>query len=137
MFELIDHVGIAVPDLEEAVAQYESRFAMKAVHRETMESQGVAIAMMEVGVTHVELMEATGEDTPVGRFIAKRGPGIHHVAYRVDDIAKALEHVKAAGVRAIDEVPRPGAAGTTVAFLHPATLGGVLTELVQAAPGGH
>ena len=129
MFDKIDHIGIAVTDLEEAIELYEKTFGMPVTHRETLEEQGVTIAMLRTGDSQIELMQATGDDTPVGRFIAKRGPGMHHVGYAVPDIDAALAELVAAGMRAIDEKPRRGVADSRVAFLHPATIGGVLTEL--------
>jgi methylmalonyl-CoA epimerase len=133
MFERIDHIGIAVTDLEEAIELYEKTFGMPVTHRETVAEQGVSIAMLQTAESHVELMQPTGEDTPVGRFIAKRGPGIHHIGYAVPDIEAALVDVKAAGLRLIDEKPRRGAADSRVAFLHPTATGGVLTELIESA----
>jgi methylmalonyl-CoA/ethylmalonyl-CoA epimerase len=106
---------------------------MPLVHRETLESQGVEAALLDVGDSHVELLAPLDADTPVGRFLARRGPGLHHVAYRVDDVAVALDELRAAGLRLIDEAPRPGIRGSRVAFLHPSAAGGVLTELVQPA----
>ena len=106
---------------------------MPLVHRETIAEQGVEAALLEAGHSHVELLAPLGDDTPVGRFLAKRGPGLHHVAYRVDDVAAALDELRAAGVRVIDEQPRTGIRGSRAAFLDPAASGGVLTELVQPA----
>ena len=133
MFDRIDHIGIAVEDLDGALALFEGTFGMPAVHRETVTEQGVEAALLDVGENHVELLRPLGPDTPVGKFLAKRGPGIHHVAYQVTDIESALEQVKAAGLRLIDETPRTGIRGSRVAFLHPAASGGVLTEIVQPA----
>lgn len=127
----VDHVGIAVEDLEAAVERYRAIFGLGPAHREVVRSQGVEEVLFRVGTSYVQLLGALGPDTPVGRFLAKRGPGFHHVAYRVDDVAAALERLRAEGVRLVDEVPRPGSRGTTIAFVHPQDLGGVLVELVQ------
>jgi methylmalonyl-CoA/ethylmalonyl-CoA epimerase len=131
VFGSIDHIGVAVADLDAAIATHRDRFGMPLVHRETLASQGVEAALLDVGDSHVELLAPLGEDTSVARFLARRGPGLHHVAYRVDDIAAALEELRAAGVRLIDEAPRTGIRGSRVAFVHPSASGGVLTELVQ------
>ena len=133
MFDRIDHVGIAVEDLDGALALFEGTFGMPAVHRETVPEQGVEAALLDVGENHVELLRPLGPDTPVGKFLAKRGPGIHHVAYQVADIESALQRCKDAGLRLIDETPRTGIRNSRVAFLHPASSGGVLTEIVQPA----
>ncbi|MDQ3741168.1 MAG: methylmalonyl-CoA epimerase [Actinomycetota bacterium] len=133
MFDRIDHIGIAVEDLDGALALFEQTFGMPVVHRETVEEQGVEAALLDVGENHVELLKPLGPDTPVGKFLAKRGPGIHHVAYQVTDIESALERCKDAGLRLIDETPRTGIRQSRVAFLHPAASGGVLTEIVQPA----
>jgi methylmalonyl-CoA/ethylmalonyl-CoA epimerase len=130
MFGRIDHVGVAVDDLEAAISLYE-KFGMPLVHRETVESQGVEAALLDVGDGHVELLRPLGDDTPVGRHLAKRGPGLHHVAYAVHDIVLTLGELKAAGIELIDEDARTGIRGSLVAFLHPKSTGGVLTELVQ------
>jgi methylmalonyl-CoA/ethylmalonyl-CoA epimerase len=137
VFTRIDHVGIAVADLEAAIAVHEATYGMPLVHRETVESQGVEAVLLDVGESHVELLRPLAEDTPVGRFLARRGPGLHHVAYGVDDIEAALRALKAEGVRLIDEEPRTGIRGTRVAFLHPAASASVLTELVQASATFH
>ena len=108
-------------------------YGMAVAHRETVASQGVEAVLLDVGESHVELLRPLGEDTPVGRFLAKRGPGLHHVAYQVDDIDATLATLRAAGVRLIDQEPRTGIRGSRVAFLHPSASGGVLTELVQPA----
>jgi methylmalonyl-CoA/ethylmalonyl-CoA epimerase len=134
VFGSIDHVGVAVVDLDAAIALHRDTYGMALVHRETVESQAVAAALLEVGDSHVELLAPLGDDTPVGRFVARRGPGLHHVAYRVDDVAAALADLRAAGLQAIDEAPRPGMRGSRVAFLHPSASGGVLIELVEPAP---
>jgi methylmalonyl-CoA/ethylmalonyl-CoA epimerase len=130
-FREIDHIGVAVADLDAAIAVHRDTYGMPLVHRETIDEQGVDAALLDVGDSHVELLAPLGDDTPVGRFLAKRGPGLHHVAYRVDDVAAALEQLREAGVRLIDETPRTGIRGSQVAFLHPSASGGVLTELVQ------
>jgi methylmalonyl-CoA/ethylmalonyl-CoA epimerase len=133
MFGRIDHVGVAVEDLDEAVALYSERLAMPVQHRETVEEQGVEAVLLGVGESHVELLRPLGPATAVGRFLERNGPGLHHVAYGTDDIDSALEEVRAAGLRLIDERPRTGIRNSRVAFLHPKSTGGVLTELVEAA----
>jgi len=129
----IDHIGVAVEDLDAALALYERDLAIELVHRETVESQGVEAVLLDVGENHVELLAPLGEDTPVGKFLAKKGPGLHHVAYQTADIDAELERLKEAGLRLIDEQPRTGIRGSRVAFLHPAATGGVLTEIVEPA----
>jgi methylmalonyl-CoA epimerase len=131
VFGLIDHVGVAVSDLDEAIGLYESTFEMPLVHRETVEEQGVEAALLDVGDGHVELLRPLGADTPVGRFIDRSGPGLHHVAYRVDDIDGVLRRLTDAGVELIDKEARVGIRGSRVAFLHPRSTGRVLTELVE------
>jgi methylmalonyl-CoA/ethylmalonyl-CoA epimerase len=133
MFTRIDHVGVAVEDLDASIALYEKTYAMKLVHRETVAEQGVEAVLLDVGENHVELLAPLGPDTPVGKFLAKKGPGIHHVAYQVPDIDAALSSLKDAGLRLIDQTPRIGIRGSRVAFLHPAASGGVLTEIVEPA----
>ena len=133
VFGRIDHIGVAVADLEAAVALHVDTYGMAVAHRETVAAQGVEAVLLDVGENHVELLRPLGDDTPVGRFLARRGPGLHHVAYQVADIEAALERLRAAGVRLIDEAPRTGIRGSRVAFLHPGASGGVLTELVQPA----
>jgi methylmalonyl-CoA/ethylmalonyl-CoA epimerase len=133
VFGSIDHIGVAVVDLDAAIAVHRDTYGMPLVHRETIAEQGVEAALLDVGESHVELLAPLSGDTPVGRFLAKRGPGLHHVAYRVDDIAAVLDDLRAAGLRLIDETPRAGIRGSQVAFLHPSASGGVLTELVQPA----
>ena len=137
VFARIDHVGIAVADLDAALALHEREYGMPLVHRETVASQGVEAVLLDVGESHVELLAPLGEDTPVGRFLAKRGPGLHHVAYGVEDIEAALARLRAQGIRLIDEAPRTGIRGSRVAFLHPAATGGVLTELVEPSATFH
>jgi methylmalonyl-CoA/ethylmalonyl-CoA epimerase len=133
VFQLIDHVGVAVSDLDRAKELYEGTFGMKLVHRETVESQGVDAALLDVGDGHVELLSPLGPETVVGRFIEKRGEGLHHVAYRVQDIDATLEKLRQAGVELIDSEARVGIRSSRVAFLHPRATGGVLTELVEPA----
>jgi methylmalonyl-CoA/ethylmalonyl-CoA epimerase len=133
----IDHVGIACLDLEEKIAFYESTFGLVVVSREVNEAQGVKEAMLHVadgpaGASYVQLLEPLGPETPVGKFIAKRGEGMHHIGYGVEDVSAVLAALEADGVRLIDERPRHGSMGASIAFVHPAAMGGVLTELVQA-----
>ena len=135
MLTLIDHVGIAVSDLGQAMEGYRRTFGMEPVHRERMDDQGVEEVLFAVGESFVQLIGALGPDTPVGRFLGKRGPGLHHVGYGVANVAEALEHLRAEGVTLIDQMPRPGSRGTTIAFVHPKDMGGVLVELVQAPEG--
>lgn len=137
MLTRIDHVGIACRDLDEKAAFYESVFGLSVVSREVIEEQGVEEAMLRVadapaGTSYVQLLRPLGPGTPVGRFLERRGEGIHHIGYGVADITAALASIGAAGVRLIDERPRHGSMGASIAFLHPADVGGVLTELVQA-----
>jgi methylmalonyl-CoA/ethylmalonyl-CoA epimerase len=137
----IDHVGIACRDLDRAIAFYESTFGLTVVSRERNEDQGVTEAMLRVadapaGTSYVQLLEPLSPGTPVGRFLARHGEGVHHVGYGVTDIAAALEAIGATGVRLIDSRPRHGSMGASIAFLHPKDVGGVLTELVQAAETG-
>jgi methylmalonyl-CoA/ethylmalonyl-CoA epimerase len=127
----IDHVGIAVDDLDAAVERCRRSFGVEPLHRERVEDQGVEEVLFPVGSSFIQLLGALGPETPVGTFLARRGPGLHHVAYRVSDVRAALDHLRAEGVRLIDEEARPGSRGTTVAFVHPKSVGGVLVELVQ------
>jgi len=127
----IDHVGVAVSDLDSAIALYEGTFGMPLVHRETVEEQGVEAVLLDVGDGHVELLAPLGPNTAVGKFISKRGEGLHHVAYAVDDISASLADLKAQGYELIDEVPRPGFGGHLIAFIQPASTMGALWELVQ------
>jgi len=127
----IDHVGIAVPDLEAAVGEYRRLLGVEPSHRERVEDQGVDEVLFAVGSSFVQLLGALGPDTPVGRSLATRGPGVHHVAYRVTDIQDALAHLRDEGARLIDESPRAGSRNTLIAFVHPRSMGGVLVELVQ------
>ena len=131
LFGRIDHIGVAVDDLDGALELYGERFDMREQHRETVESQGVEAVLLEIGEGHVELLRPLSEDTPVGKFIAKRGAGLHHVAYQTDDIDRTLGAVREAGLELIDQEPRIGIRGSRVAFLHPRSTGGVLTELVE------
>jgi methylmalonyl-CoA epimerase len=133
MFARIDHIGVAVEDLDASIALYETTFGMTLVHRETVTEQGVEAVLLDVGENHVELLSPLGDDTPVGKFLARKGPGLHHVAYQTDDIEAALSSLKEAGLRLIDETPRTGIRNSKVAFLHPAATNGVLTEIVQPA----
>jgi len=133
----IDHIGVAVEDLDAALALYERDLAIELVHRETVESQGVEAVLLDVGENHVELLAPLGPDTPVGKFLASKGPGLHHVAYQTPDIEAELDRLRAAGMRLIDEQPRTGIRNSRVAFVHPKSTGGVLTEIVQPAEGPH
>jgi len=135
VFGRIDHIGVAVDDLDEAVSLYSERLGMPVQHRETVEQQGVEAVLLGVGESHVELLRPLGPETAVGRFLESKGPGIHHVAFGTDDIESALEQAREAGLALIDERPRTGIRGSRVAFVHPKSTGGVLTELVQAAEG--
>jgi methylmalonyl-CoA/ethylmalonyl-CoA epimerase len=138
MLTTIDHVGIAVHDIDETLALYRDTLGMPLVHRESVAEQGVDAALLDVGDSHVELLQPLAPDTAVGKFLKRRGPGLHHVAYRVENIERTLEALSAAGLRLIDEQPRTGIRGSRVAFLHPASTGGVLTEIVQpASQEGH
>lgn len=136
MFTRIDHIGIAVEDLDAAIALYEQTVGMALVHREVVAEQGVEAVLLDVGENHVELLAPLGPDTPVGKFLAKRGPGLHHVAYQVTDIALTLTQLSAAGIQLIDQTPRTGIRQSQVAFVNPRSTGGVLTEIVQPA-GDH
>jgi methylmalonyl-CoA/ethylmalonyl-CoA epimerase len=133
MLGRIDHVGVAVSDLEAAVALYEGTLEMPVAHRETVESQGVQAVLLDVGDGHVELLRPLGPDTPVGKFIERSGEGLHHVAYAVEDIDAALGALKEKGVELIDSEPRAGIRGSRVAFVHPKATGRVLTEIVEPA----
>jgi len=133
MLSTIDHLGVAVEDLDAAIALYRDTLGMPLVHRETVTEQGVDAALLDVGDGHMELLAPLGPDTPVGKFLARNGPGLHHVAYRVADVEQTLGALAAAGLRLIDERPRGGIRGSRVAFVHPASTGGVLTEIVQPA----
>ena len=127
----IDHVAIAVPDLDEAIGYYEETFGATVDHREVVESDGVEEALLKVADSYIQLLTPIREDSPVAKYLEKKGPGLHHVGYRVADCAAALQSVKDHGGQVIDEVPRPGSRGTTVAFIHPKGAFGTLIELVQ------
>jgi len=129
----VHHVGLAVEDLDGALVTYERLFGAQLEHRSRVEEQGVEAASIRVGESRLELLGALGEDTPVGRFLAKRGPGMHHVAYEVGDIAAALTHLSDAGAELIDDTPRRGMFGLEVAFVHPDSVHGVLSEVVCAS----
>lgn len=131
MLDDIDHVGIAVQDLEAAVEHYRRAFGIEPAHRETVTDQGVEEVLFRVGTSYIQLLGALGPDTPVGKFLAKRGEGIHHVGYRVGDVAEILARLNDLDVPLVDQAPRPGSRGTMVAFVHPRGFGGVLVELVQ------
>jgi len=131
MFDRIDHIGVATDDLDASLELYGSTFEMEIAHRETVEEQGVEAVLLDVGEGHVELLLPLGEDTPVGRYLARKGPGLHHVAYAVGDIDAELSRLRDAGVELIDAEPRTGILDSRVAFLHPSASGGVLTEMVQ------
>ena len=133
MFGQIDHVGVAVEDIELALGLYRDSLGMREEHRELLESQGVEAALVGVGDGHVELLQPVSAESSIGRFLARRGPGLHHVAYRTDDIESAIGAVRAAGLELLDEQPRAGVQGSRVAFVHPRATGGVLTELVEPA----
>jgi methylmalonyl-CoA/ethylmalonyl-CoA epimerase len=137
MLSTIDHIGVAVEDLDAAIALYRDALGMPLVHRETVTDQGVEAVLLDVGDSHVELLSPLGPDTAVGKFLARRGAGLHHVAYRVESIDDTLAALRAAGLRLIDAEPRVGIRGSQVAFVHPASTGGVLTEIVQPAEGAH
>jgi methylmalonyl-CoA epimerase len=127
----VDHIGIAVDDLDAAVEDHRRLLGIEPAHRERVEDQGVDEVLFSVGSAYIQLLGALRPDTPVGRSLARRGPGIHHVAYRVEDIEAALEHLRDEGARLVDDVPRPGSRNTLIAFVHPASMGGALVELVQ------
>jgi methylmalonyl-CoA/ethylmalonyl-CoA epimerase len=143
LFTRIDHVGVAVRDLEEAIGWYETTYGLTVTSRETNETQGVHEAMLvvkapdpgELGGSYVQLLEPLSDDTPVGKFLVRNGPGVHHIGYGVVDVTSALARIADTGVRLVDERPRHGSMGASIAFLHPKDTGGVLTELVQAMPG--
>jgi methylmalonyl-CoA/ethylmalonyl-CoA epimerase len=139
VFSRIDHIGVAVEQIEPALELYRDSFELRLAHREVVEEQGVEAVLLDVGEGHVELLAPLGPETPVGRFLAKQGPGLHHVAYQVPDIDAALEAVRRAGLELIDQQPRTGIRGSRVAFMHPRATAGVLTEIVEPAAGlgGH
>ena len=127
----IHHIGIAVADLDEALATYSRLFGATLEHRAIVAEQGVEAASLRAGASRLELLRPLGPDTPVGKFLAKRGPGMHHIAFRVDDLVAELERLRAEGAQLIDETPRRGLFGLQVAFVHPEATGGVLAELVS------
>ena len=133
----IQHLGIAVGSIDEALAFWRDGLGLELKEIEVVADQGVRVAMLPIGESRIELLEATGEDTPVGKFIAKRGAGMHHLCVEVEDVAAKLAELKAKNVRLIDEQPRVGAGGALVAFVHPASTGGVLIELTQRGTGSH
>jgi methylmalonyl-CoA/ethylmalonyl-CoA epimerase len=135
MFSRIDHIGVAVEEIDAALELYRDGFQLEVAHREVVEEQGVEAVLLDVGENHVELIAPLSPDTPVGKFLAKNGPGLHHVAYQVSDIDATLEALKRAGMRLIDERPRTGIRGSRVAFMHPRATAGVLTEIVEPAAG--
>jgi methylmalonyl-CoA/ethylmalonyl-CoA epimerase len=139
VFNRIDHIGVAVEQIEPTLELYRDHLQMRVAHREVVEEQGVEAVLLDVGENHVELLAPLGADTPVGRFLAKKGPGLHHVAYQVQDIDATLGALKRAGLELIDEQARAGIRGSRVAFMHPRGTEGVLTEIVQPAAGvkGH
>jgi methylmalonyl-CoA/ethylmalonyl-CoA epimerase len=133
MFGEIDHIGIAVEDIDGAIGLYRDQLGMREQHRETVEAQGVHAVLLEIGGAHIELIAPIGPEGGVARFLERNGPGMHHIAYRTDDIDAALKGLVSAGLRMIDEEPRVGIQGSRVAFLHPKSTGGVLTEIVEPA----
>lgn len=133
----IQHLGVAVGSIDEALSFWRDGLGLELHEIEVVEDQGVRVAMLPIGESRIELLEATGEDTPVGKFIAKRGAGIHHLCIEVENVAAKLAELKAKNVRLIDEQPRIGAGGALVAFVHPASTGGVLIELTQRGTGNH
>jgi methylmalonyl-CoA/ethylmalonyl-CoA epimerase len=135
MFARVDHIGVAVEDLDAAIALHKEAYGMAVAHREVVEEQGVEAVLLDVGENHVELLRPLNGETPVGRFLSKRGPGLHHVAYQVADVQATLDTLRDRGLRLIDEAPRTGIRGSRVAFLHPESSGGVLTEIVQPSEG--
>ena len=139
VFKRIDHIGVAVEDIDASLGLWRDRFKLDVVHREVVEEQGVEAVLLDVGENHVELLAPLGPDTPVGKFLAKKGPGLHHVAYQVDDIDATLDALKQAGLALIDAEARTGIRSSRVAFLHPRDTESVLTEIVEPAPGleGH
>ena len=135
MLAAIDHVGVAVEDIDATLGLFRDVLQMPLVHRETVTEQGVDAALLDVGDGHIELLQPLGADTAVGKFLARRGPGLHHVAYRVDNVEETLKALAGAGIALIDSEPRTGIRGSRVAFLHPKSTGGVLTEIVEPAHG--
>ncbi|HEY1237820.1 MAG TPA: methylmalonyl-CoA epimerase [Solirubrobacterales bacterium] len=137
MLGRIDHIGVATEDLDGAIALYEGTLGMPVAHRETVESQGVEAVLLDVGDGHVELLRPLAPDTPIGKYLESRGPGLHHVAYAVDDIEGVLGKLREAGIELIDQEPRVGIRDSLVAFVHPKSTGGVLTEIVEPAAEAH
>lgn len=135
MFTRIDHIGVAVEQIDPSLELYRDNFQLRVAHREVVEEQGVEAVLLDVGENHVELLAPLGPDTPVGRFLAKKGPGLHHVAYQVSDIDATLAALRQAGLGLIDEEARVGIRGSRVAFMQPAATNGVLTEIVEPAAG--
>jgi len=135
MFSRIDHIGVAVEEIEPALELYRDSFGLVLTHREVIDEQGVEAVLLDVGENHVELLAPLHPDTPVGKFLARQGPGLHHVAYQVSDIDATLEQLKQQGLQLIDEQPRTGIRGSRVAFMHPRASAGVLTEIVEPAHG--
>jgi methylmalonyl-CoA/ethylmalonyl-CoA epimerase len=133
MLDRIDHIGVAVDDLDAAIGLYQGTLGMPLIHRETVTEQGVEAVLLDIGDGHVELLSPLGEETPVGRFLTRKGPGLHHVAYAVADIEAALAALRERGVELIDSEPRIGIRRSRVAFVHPRSTGSVLTEIVQPA----
>lgn len=136
MFDRIDHVGVAVTEIDSALELWLDGFKLDVAHREIVQEQGVEAVLLTVGENHIELLAPLGEDTPVGKFLAKRGPGMHHIAYQVTDIEATLKELSDAGLPLIDKAPRVGIGGALVAFLEPKGTGRVLTEIVQPVDGG-
>lgn len=136
VFSRIDHIGVAVAELDGAIDLYRESFELTVAHREVVEEQGVEAVLLDVGEGHVELLAPLGSDTPIGRFLEQKGAGLHHVAYQVADIDRTLAALKASGLKLIDQQSRIGIRDSRVAFLHPSSSGGVLTEIVQPADGG-
>jgi methylmalonyl-CoA/ethylmalonyl-CoA epimerase len=135
VFSRIDHIGVAVEEIEPALELYRDSFELVLAHREVVQEQGVEAVLLDVGEGHVELLAPLGAETPVGRFLSRQGPGLHHVAYRVADIEATLQALKGAGIELIDQQPRTGIRGSRVAFMHPRATGGVLSEIVQPHAG--
>jgi methylmalonyl-CoA/ethylmalonyl-CoA epimerase len=135
VFSCIDHIGVAVEQIDPALELYRDSFQLRVAHREVVEEQGVEAVLLDVGDGHVELLAPLAPETPVGRFLAKQGPGLHHVAYRVADIEQTLKALRQAGLQMIDERPRIGIRNSRVAFMHPRATAGVLTEIVEPAAG--
>ena len=129
----LDHVGIAVHDLDHALDEYREKYGITPLYRETVASQGVEEAMIPLGGSFIQLLQPLGPETPVGRFLAKKGEGVHHLAWAVANINAALEHLKAQGARLVDSEPRPGGGGSRIAFVHPRDLAGTLIELVESS----